>query len=118
MGKGFWNADLPWLDEVSQESAWAADALEKIPAMLEGMKRDGIDADAIQCSVVADQGDIFVVPERRKTCDGWLPIIDWSFVSFDPTRWGYAIPLTGGSWNDILQKRRKLRLKRVRKGAK
>jgi hypothetical protein len=106
---------LTLLDDASQESMWASDALGKIPAMLEGMKSAGVDVSALSCSIVADQGDIFVVPEYRKTGTGWMPILDWPFVSFDPTRWGYAVPLTGGSWDDILRKRRERRIRHDQK---
>lgn len=33
-----------------------------------------------------------IYPETRQLSDGtWLPILDWSFVNFDPTRMGFSI---------------------------
>lgn len=94
------------LDDVSVQSEYSEQALSLIPGMLKHMWHSGIDAEALSCSIVEDKGDTFVVPEYRLTSGGWLPILDWSFVSLDPARWDYAIPLTGGTWDDIMRKRR------------
>ena len=80
-------------DEIKQ---LVANMSETEKAMVTGMRMHGVDVVSVTTEVHIREkdGKRYAVPEYRVTNQGFtLPILDWSFVSFDPTRWGFAVCL-------------------------
>lgn len=60
--------------------------------IINSMQHFNVDVKDLTLSRISKNGIDYIQPENRQLHDGtWLPILDWSFVSFDPTRKGFRI---------------------------
>ncbi len=60
--------------------------------IINNMKHHGVDVVDLTLARVTEDGVDYIQPESRQQANGtWLPILDWSFCSFDPTRKGFRI---------------------------
>jgi len=60
--------------------------------IMRNMRLHGVDVKDLTLSKVKEDGVEYIQPESRQLSDGtWMPILDWSFVSFDPTRKSFRI---------------------------